>query len=165
MIATGSEIAEGVVLAASALPALALAGGCAPGVRRAAPAIVSASVTLLTVAVVATAAHAIAVLALGRVPDDDERTFVAPSYLAVALAALAFAPVRRRASAVAGRWVFGARRRPEDAGRTLTARAAEGARSSGHAGPTAPCLGDISPARLARACLARCRTSRVMSRG
>jgi signal transduction histidine kinase len=121
------DVAASVVLAAGAVPALALAGGCSAAVRRAAPAIVSAATSALTVAVVATAAFALAILVTGRTPQGDERSLVALTFLAIAAAALAFAPLRRRGGEMTSRWVFGARRRVEDAGRTLTARAAEGA--------------------------------------
>jgi signal transduction histidine kinase len=88
---------------------------------------VSGAVSAVTVAAIAVVAGALAILVIGRTPQGDERTFVVPSLLAIVAGALAFAPARRRGGTMASRWVFGDRRAPDDAGRTLTARAAEGA--------------------------------------
>jgi signal transduction histidine kinase len=67
-----------------------------------------------------------AVLIAGRLPDDDERSLLGPSFAAAGLAAVAIVPARRAAASFSNRWVLGARRPPGDAGRTLTQRASEG---------------------------------------
>jgi signal transduction histidine kinase len=121
-----SDRARAAMLLAGALPALALVAGCVPAGRRVAPATVSVAVAALALTVALAIGQAVAVLALGRLPDDDEQAFLAPSLLAAAVATLAYAPARRSGAGFANRWVFGIRRRPESAGRTLTERASEG---------------------------------------
>jgi signal transduction histidine kinase len=120
------DVAREVMVLSAALPALALAAGALEVARRSAPPAVAASVVLASVAVVVVLGQGVAVLVAGRLPTGDERALVVPSFVAAIVATFAIAPVRRTASAFATRWVFGTRRRPEDAGRTLTERASEG---------------------------------------
>ena len=62
------------------------------------------------------------VIGLGRVPDAQEKTVLALSMVAAALAAVLALPARRRLEEVANQRVYGERRAPDDALRTFATR-------------------------------------------
>jgi len=74
-----------------------------PSLEQHRPRVVRAATSLAVVAVVVAVALGVAVLVMGHLPDDRQRLFVLPAAGAAALAAVAYAPARRRVTATAER--------------------------------------------------------------
>lgn len=75
---------------------------------------VAGLLTLLCLLGLVAAIYAVLVLGLGRVPTERERTVLVLSAAAAVISALLWAPIRTRASALAGRMASGARASVED---------------------------------------------------
>src|SRR3954447_9620786 len=131
--ASGARLLSGSasrwLLLALALPVAVLvlsAAGTAPRVRRHTGLLLSIAAGVVSVASVVLLAAVVAVLLLGRLPDERESAVVLPLLAGVAVAALTFGPLREATTAVARRAVHGVRLTPAEVLRTFAERAAQG---------------------------------------
>lgn len=113
----------GVAAAASTvlLPA-ALVAGSAPNLTERVDRVLVGTVSLTGVTSVVAAVYVVVILGLGHVPTPEERSLLALSMAAAAVAVLIYHPARARFSEYANRLVYGERQAPDDVLRTFGSR-------------------------------------------
>jgi signal transduction histidine kinase len=116
------------VLAGAAIvpPLLALAAARRAWTRRRLEVLATVAAGLLAVAVALAVALGAGVLVLGRLPNRAEQAVVGPAAVAALIAAVAAAPLLRRAHAWAADLVVGGRRSPDDVVRSFIDRTSRG---------------------------------------
>ena len=117
------------LLVALAVPVAVLvagAAGTAARVRRHTGLLLAVAAGVVSLALVVLLAGVLAVLLLGRLPDERESAVVLPLLAGSAAAALSYGPLRQVTTAVARRAVHGVRLTPAEVLRTFAERAAQG---------------------------------------
>jgi signal transduction histidine kinase len=98
----GVAIALAAGIPVVVIPAVAVVS-LAPSLERHRGRVVRGVLSVAVVAVVVAVALSVAVLVMGHLPDDRQRRFVLPAAAAAAVAAVAYAPARRRVADTAER--------------------------------------------------------------